>query len=732
MSFVGQIFGEWQVVQELPASNFICKCTRCNRNYRKINKHFLVNGSFPHCECITGKAVIGTEYLGKVYGTFRIISCSGRDNFIAQCTECGYFEAISKKDIEIGSIPECRNHTSMPVKIELDTLYGDWHVICKNGGKYTCKCRLCGTTKEIVGWNILNNPPKCDCKKVNMEDEVGKVYGTWKLDKYLGNNKYACSCILCNREREIDIYYLRRDAAPYCECRKNEKNAGNRKPLDSLIGNVFDTWKAESYADKSYYNCRCIECGRVAKLHAYKLKTGDYKSCVCTGRSSLRGLSVEKQKEILKIRGADKVKPNTDLRGKTFGLWEVLGFAGADLWECRCNGSCGGTVRLNSTYDLTHGKTTSCGCGRVDKIRESTLEKFGVENYSTLRSKMTPEQLSLLKDEDKLREYILSFDEKPTMPILIHDSGIHGWSLWVAIHSFGLDNLISKDKHESRYEKEMEHLFGGERNVRDALGGKEIDLFFKDKSFGLEFNGNYWHSELYKNIKYHQNKSLDALKHGISIIHIFEYEWNNPETKRKIIDLVNRKLHPEINIVVHARKCNVNPIESRESLVFQDKWHIMGRAAANIHLGLFYGADLIGVMTFGKPRFSDNIEWELVRLTWKGNTVVVGGAEKLFRYFLDKYKPSSIISYADISKFTGSVYKKLGFKLDGITDPEYIWYNQSTKEIRSRYSTQKQKLVELGLGTSDQSEPEIMHSLDFIRIYNCGNLRFIWRNTNSI
>ena len=727
MSIVGQVFSEWKVVQELPASNFVCKCTKCGRNYRKINKYLLVNGDFPHCECITGKAVKGTEYLGKVYGTFKIISCSGRDNFIAQCIECGYLIAISKKDMELGSIPECRNHTNMPVKIELDTLYGDWYVIGKNSGKYICKCRLCSNTKEIAGWTILNNPPKCDCKKVNMEDEVGKVYGTWKLNKYLGNNKYTCSCVLCNKEKEIDIYYLRRDAAPYCKCRKNEKNAGNRQPLDNLIGSVFDTWKVESYADKSYYNCRCIECGEVAKLHAYKLKTGDYKSCQCTGRASLRGLSVEKQKEILRIRGANKIKPSQDLTGKTFGLWEVLEFAGADLWECKCTGSCGGTHRLNHTYDLTHGKTTSCGCGRVDKIRETTLEKFGVENYSMLNSKITDEQREIFQSPEKFSAYIKSFGTKPTIERISKSLGVNSGTVYVYIHKHNLTDLITVDKNSSQFEEDLQRIFGGVRNDKKALDGKEIDLFFKDKNFGIEFNGNYWNSELFKETKYHQNKSLLALSKGINIIHIFEYEWDDESQQKKIIDIVNMRLHPENNRVIHARECDIKIVDNTTSTEFQNKWHLMGSSPAQVHLGIFYNNELVGVMTFGKSRFNRTVDWELIRLAWKAPVAVVGGAEKLFKYFLKQYNPDSIVTYADITKFTGRVYKKLGFKLDGITDPEYIWYSPSTKDKETRYATRKNRLVSLGLGSEDESESTIMHNLGYIRIYDCGNLRFIWR-----
>ena len=136
-------------------------------------------------------------------------------------------------------------------------------------------------------------------------------------------------------------------------------------------------------------------------------------------------------------------------------------------------------------------------------------------------------------------------------------------------------------------------------------------------------------------------------------------------------------------------------------------------------------------MTFGKPRFNNNYEWELIRLCWKAGVRVIGGAPKLFKYFKDKYNPTSIISYCDISKFNGKVYKKLGFELDGITEPTYVWVDNYTGEVLSRYQTMKHKLVEQGLGTEVQTEDEIMENLGYLKIYDCGNARYIWSNISN-
>ena len=66
-----------------------------------------------------------------------------------------------------------------------------------------------------------------------------------------------------------------------------------------------------------------------------------------------------------------------------------------------------------------------------------------------------------------------------------------------------------------------------------------------------------------------------------------------------------------------------------------------------IRLGLYYNNQLVSLMTFGKSRFNKNCEYELLRYCSHYN--VVGGAEKLFKHFINEYKPSSIVSYSNLT-----------------------------------------------------------------------------------
>ena len=158
---------------------------------------------------------------------------------------------------------------------------------------------------------------------------------------------------------------------------------------------------------------------------------------------------------------------------------------------------------------------------------------------------------------------------------------------------------------------------------------------------------------------------------------------------------------------------------------FLDKYHLQGSTQASIRYGIYKDAELLGVLTLGKPRFNNNYEYEIIRICWKPGVVVVGGLEKLFKTFTSEYNPSSVITYSDIGKFTGNSYLKLGFKTDtnSLIAPNYVWVKPENNEVLHRYQTQKHKLLESGLGNQEQTENEIMENLGFLKIYDAGNIR---------
>jgi len=261
-----------------------------------------------------------------------------------------------------------------------------------------------------------------------------------------------------------------------------------------------------------------------------------------------------------------------------------------------------------------------------------------------------------------------------------------------------------------------------ETKNRKILNGKELDIYLPDSNLAFEYNGLYWHSELYKPNNYHKNKTEICNSKGIQLIHIWEDDWKY--NQELIKSMILNKLGKTTN-KIYGRKTEIKEIEDNKLVkTFLDTNHIQGNINSKIKIGLFFNDKLVSLMTFGKSRRSINKtgEWELLRFCNILNTNVIGGASKLLNYFINNYKDNKLISFADKSLSNGNLYYKLGFKLDGITKPNFYYIIDGIKKHRFNY--RKSKLVKQGFD-ENKTGHKIMLDRGIYRIYDSGNLRFI-------
>ena len=257
-------------------------------------------------------------------------------------------------------------------------------------------------------------------------------------------------------------------------------------------------------------------------------------------------------------------------------------------------------------------------------------------------------------------------------------------------------------------------------NSRGYISPLELDIVIPSKKVAIEFDGLIWHSDKFQNdSSYHLNKTKLCNDKGIRLIHIFEDEWvNNQEIVKSRLKAILGIEHKK----TFARKCEIREITSKEKNEFLNKYHLQGEDKSKVKIGLFFENELVSVMTFGKPRFNKNYEWELIRFA--SSKQIIGGASKLLKYFERNYKPLSIITYADKRWSQGNLYFNLGFTHKGDSSPNYWWTKSSVK--LSRYECQKHKLKNILGDNFDEklSENENMSLNGYYKIYDCGNMIF--------
>jgi hypothetical protein len=291
-------------------------------------------------------------------------------------------------------------------------------------------------------------------------------------------------------------------------------------------------------------------------------------------------------------------------------------------------------------------------------------------------------------------------------------------------------NMVSS--FNSKPQKEIQSFIENELminvlvNNKKTLNGVEIDLYDPIRKIGIEYNGLYWHCERMGKVKdYHQLKTILANSEGVRLIHIFEDEWLH---KKDIVKSRLRHIFGKDNNRIYGRKCEIKEITKDEKKDYLIKTHIQGNDNSTIRFGLFNNTNLVGVMTFAKPRkalgnnnHDDNV-YELVRFA---SDNVIGGADKLLKHFIKTYKPKQIISYADRRWSQGELYEKLGFNLVSTTKPNY-WYTKDHRIREHRYNYRKDVLVSKGYD-STKTEFEIMADLGYDKIWDCGSFKFEMR-----
>ena len=288
-------------------------------------------------------------------------------------------------------------------------------------------------------------------------------------------------------------------------------------------------------------------------------------------------------------------------------------------------------------------------------------------------------------------------------------------------------NINGASKREKLLHNDIKSMYNGEIIPQHRIGRFEIDAYIPEHNIGIEFNGNFWHSDTYKEKNYHFDKSMFFDEHGIRIIHIYEYQFL---TKPNIVKSIISNAVNSNTTRIFARKCTIGIVSHIDTMQFLNTNHIQGSTISTINIGLYYNNELVSIMTFGRPRFNRDYDWELLRYCTKLYTTVVGGASKLFTYFKRNYQFSSILSYASIDRSHGNIYEILGFEFIKYSEPSY-GYIKGDRYI-SRFQAQKKKLANstniCKVYNEDLTEYENMELNNWKRLYNAGNLVYVFNN----
>lgn len=392
-----------------------------------------------------------------------------------------------------------------------------------------------------------------------------------------------------------------------------------------------------------------------------------------------------------------------------------------------------------------------------EKVSKSIFDRFGV--YHITKTKDWKQ--SVISDPSK-SDYLLEFDsnpelfiskyfkDKPTLMEVANLIGVSGTeAVSLRVHREHIEdqiNYVYSQMEHSVYSflKSLDNELRIERNTHQIITPYELDLYLPDYQLAIECNPISTHNSSINtwdesadpvHYKYHQMKTNLCEEKGIFLFHLFGYEWtyHSDIIKSMLSNLLGMNKEK-----IYGRKTSIIEVDSKTANLFLEQNHRQGSTNSNIRLGLLYEGELVSIMTFGKMRKGIGLDssdlsncWELVRFCSKLNTSVIGGASKLFKYFIDKHSPKQIRSFSDRAHTKGNLYKQLGFKEIRRSDPGYLWVNLSTEKAFHRYNAQKQNIRNFLKDDSidlTKTEKQIMEEHGFVQLFDSGTITWEWNS----
>lgn len=212
------------------------------------------------------------------------------------------------------------------------------------------------------------------------------------------------------------------------------------------------------------------------------------------------------------------------------------------------------------------------------------------------------------------------------------------------------------------------------------------------------------------------NKSHESVPNCRSI---FSDEWIN---RRALIETIikNALGVTRVKMTLRPTACVIQLITTSIADSFYDRFHYIGKCKPFISYGASFEGQLLACISFKNPTRQSKYQWELVRMASHPEYKIHGIWSKLFRMFLDKHKPQSIVSFSDNRLFSGGVYSKIGFSYDGDIPKNYYWVKNGKRYNKSGL---RKKGIEKA---SEVTENQLRTAEGYHKVLDNGKKRWVW------
>ena len=585
----------------------------------------------------------------------------------------------------------------------------------KRGHKFSGRWLRCNNESfynEVIEFSIKNN------LIINFNAKI------WHL---INNEIQVPKCYCGNNLKFISVT---QGYSIFCsnKCSSNSKTTQEKTKKTNKL-----KYGSEYYTQTDEYLVKTSETNIIKYGHEFSTQSEDIKNKIKKTNLKKHGFeSIFSSDEVKdKIKATKKLKYNNETFNNPTKISDSLSLKYQDKNELEEFLSKQKKTNLSRYGNEYANKTPKIKEKNKLNTEKSIILKYGVDNVFKLKN---------VQDKISLNNYTLFKSRYPDLIFNEYNIGYHNITC-VKCGDFNINSSLLytryRDKNEictncnpigdsisiseSAVFKYISEIYSGEiyKNRRDILEGKELDIYIPEHNIAIEYNGLYWHNELYKDKNYHLNKTQECEAKGIQLIHIFEDEWLYKQ------DIVKSRLRNILGLTlnkIYARKCIIKEVGTKDKNDFLDINHIQGDVKSSINLGLYYNNELISLMAFLNEKNIIN----LVRFCNKLDMSIVGGASKLFNHFIKTHTPNKVISFSDKRWSQGDLYLNLKFKFESDTPPSYWYVIGDERFHKFNFRKNRKNMVSFD---QTKTEHQIMLDRKIYRIYDCGLKKWYYENT---
>lgn len=251
-----------------------------------------------------------------------------------------------------------------------------------------------------------------------------------------------------------------------------------------------------------------------------------------------------------------------------------------------------------------------------------------------LFSKYTDDCVSECWEKDMNKQYLASTANISLFPIWEYEWIEHTDS----VKCYVMNIIRNKIQRQYPYAKLRSFLFG-------------LNVGFSENRFGMFENDNV--IVRYAEGFYCGKNAIDKdwfVKSDKRVIYAYDFELND-ERKSSVLESIITHAVGKTETKIYAKNCELREIDNRTAKPFLDENSMFGHRNATVTYGLYHRDELVMVYSFGHNFYGRKKRIEVIRVCTKKNTVVVGGASKCLKHYVethgDEIRQYGMVFYVD-------------------------------------------------------------------------------------